>query len=711
MTRRLSRRALLGHSAAAAGVLALRGAGGRARAAEAAAASAGPPAAGELPRVVLALYKSSEHANDVEGRRPKTATLNEVHNWAQMPLNWLGLMVEYHDIDRGLPDERTMARYRGVVTWFQSEEMAAPLDYLRWLGAQMRAGRRVVILEYLGALRDRGTLRTVDLAQVNEALAPSGLEFLGNWSGNQKMIELRRKDPKMMEFERPLPPGLPYYQQVRARAPGSRAHLVLARRDLPDSESQMVVTGPWGGFAAAEYVRFQFPGESGAQWWLDPFAFFREALGVGDWPRPDTTTQCGRRICYSHIDGDGLRNRSEVSPGASSGQVLLDEILSRYGLPTSVSVVVAEVEPTLLGSPEFHELARAIFRLPNVEAGSHSYTHPLDWEKRTRSFALSGIPYSVETETAGSIRYIEERLLPPGKRVRLFQWSGSTRVSEDAIAILARLGVPNINGGDTMRDRDWPSYTRVAPLMRQVGRQWQTYTSASNENLYTNLWTGPFYGYRHVVETFENTEKPRRVAPVNLYYHFYSAERVAALVSLRYVHEWVGRQPLARLFTSEYLAIVEGFRTARIARVAAGWRVWEHGALRTVRFDDTRATVDLARSQGLLGYVHHQGALYVHLAGPEPALIVLGDRPPQTPYLVQASHRVTGWSREASRVTLSLSGVGPKLVELAGFPADREIAVELRDAAGSRRERARTGRDGRLTVRAGEAADVDVRLG
>jgi hypothetical protein len=324
---------------------------------------------------------------------------------------------------------------------------------------------------------------------------------------------------------------------------------------------------------------------------------------------------------------------------------------------------------------------------------------------------LSGIPYSVETETAGSIRYIEERLLPPGKRVRLFQWSGSTRVTEDAIAVLARLGVPNINGGDTMRDREWPSYTRVAPLMRQVGRQWQTYTSASNENLYTNLWTGPFYGYRHVVETFENTEKPRRVAPVNLYYHFYSAERVASLASLRYVHEWVGRQPLARLFTSEYLAVVDGFRTARIARTAPGWRVWDHGALRTVRFDDTRAGVDLARSQGVLGFVHHQGSLYVHLAGPEPALIVLGDRPPQTPYLVQASHRVTAWVREAARVRASLSGMGPKLIEVAGLPPDREIAVEIRDGAGSRSERPRIGPDGHLTVRAGEAADVEVRLG
>jgi polysaccharide biosynthesis protein PelA len=702
VSRRISRRALLGGTAALAGARAL---GRPGRAAEAAG-----DAPAELPRYVLALYKSSELDNDVQGRRAKSATRNEVHGWAQMPLNWLGLMVEYHDIDQGLPDEREMARYRGIVTWFQTEEIAEPLAYLRWLGAQMRAGRRVVILGYLGALRDRRTLRTLDLAQINEALAPSGLEFLGNWTGNQLVIELRRKD-RMMDFERPLPPGLPYYQQVVCRRGDSRPHLVLARRDLPNSESHLVVTGPWGGFAAAGYAQFQFPGEGGAQWCIDPFAFFREALGVGDWPRPDTTTQCGRRIFYSHIDGDGLRNRSEVRSGASSGQVILEEILSRYRLPTSVSVVVAEIEPTLLGSPAFHELARAIYALPTVEAGSHSYTHPLDWEKRTRSFAPAGVPYSVETETAGAVRYMEERLLPTGKRVRLFQWSGSTRVTEEAIAILDRLGVPNINGGDTMRDREWPSYTHVAPLMRQVGRRWQTYTSASNENLYTHLWTGPFYGFRHVIDTYENTERPRRVAPVNLYYHYYSGERVASLAALHYVHEWVLRQPLARIFTSEYLAIVEGFRTARIARTADGWRISAHGALPTVRFDDTRAHLDLDRSSGVLGYLHHQGALYVHLAGPGPALLVLRDRPPASPYLVQASHRVTAWKRDGSRVALTLAGLGEKVVELGAIAPDRDVVVEILEGTALRRLRVRSGADGRLTVRAGEASQVEVRVG
>jgi hypothetical protein len=107
VSRRISRRALLGGTAALAGARAL---GRPGRAAEAAG-----DAPAELPRYVLALYKSSELDNDVQGRRAKSATRNEVHGWAQMPLNWLGLMVEYHDIDQGLPDERVMARYRGIV--------------------------------------------------------------------------------------------------------------------------------------------------------------------------------------------------------------------------------------------------------------------------------------------------------------------------------------------------------------------------------------------------------------------------------------------------------------------------------------------------------------------------------------------------------------------------------------------------------------------
>ena len=62
-------------------------------------------------------------------------------------------------------------------------------------------------------------------------------------------------------------------------------------------------------------------------------------------------------------------------------------------------------------------------------------------------------------------------------------------------------------------------------------------------------------------------------------------------------------------------------------------------------------------------------------------------------------------------VAVALAGLGEKVVEIGGLGANRDVAVEIRDAAGARRERTRTGADGRVTVRGGEAGAVEVRLG
>jgi hypothetical protein len=120
--------------------------------------------------------------------------------------------------------------------------------------------------------------------------------------------------------------------------------------------------------------------------------------------------------------------------------------------------------------------------------------------------------------------------------------------------------------------------------------------------------------------------------------------------------------------------------------------------------------VDLARSSGVLGFVHHQGALYVHLAGPDPAHLVLTDRPPRTPYLERSSHRVTAWSQADGRLVVGVTGLGAKVVELAGLPPDRDLAVQIRDGAGARPLRARVGTDGRLSLAAGDASEVEIRL-
>ena len=81
----------------------------------------------------------------------------------------------------------------------------------------------------------------------------------------------------------------------------------------------------------------------------------------------------------------------------------------------------------------------------------------------------------------------------------------------------------NMNGGFTTISKAEPSLTLVAPLGIMKGDYYQIYAPMQNENVYTNLWNGPFYGFERVIETFEMTDKPLRFKPVNIYYHAYIA--------------------------------------------------------------------------------------------------------------------------------------------------------------------------------------------
>ena len=80
------------------------------------------PANGQqVRRHVLALYDSKA------GETPKE---NHVHMNAEVILNHLGCVVDYHDLQSGLPDDGSMQKYRGVLTWFYRNEMDAPVAYL-----------------------------------------------------------------------------------------------------------------------------------------------------------------------------------------------------------------------------------------------------------------------------------------------------------------------------------------------------------------------------------------------------------------------------------------------------------------------------------------------------------------------------------------------------------------------------------------------------
>ncbi|MEK6543804.1 MAG: hypothetical protein AABZ44_05160, partial [Elusimicrobiota bacterium] len=141
----------------------------------------------------------------------------------------------------------------------------------------------------------------------------------------------------------------------------------------------------------------------------------------------------------------------------------------------------------------------------------------------------------------------------------------------------------------------------------------QVYAASNNENVYTDLWKGPFYGFKDVTETYQRTEDPIRVKPLNIYYHFYSGEHLASLRALQRAFHYAAKQSLHKIHTSEYIRMVEDYFATRIRSIDGGFAVTTGGHLRTVRFDDTARTLDRSRCQGVSGAKREKGSLYVFL--------------------------------------------------------------------------------------------------
>jgi hypothetical protein len=98
---------------------------------------------------------------------------------------------------------------------------------------------------------------------------------------------------------------------------------------------------------------------------------------------PDVTTENGHRLWMAHVDGDGFLNRAELPGTPFASEVIRSQILEKYALPTTVSVIEGEIGPTGLYphlSPELEAIARAIFKIPTVELASHTYSHPFYWK-------------------------------------------------------------------------------------------------------------------------------------------------------------------------------------------------------------------------------------------------------------------------------------------------------------------------------------------
>lgn len=634
-----------------------------------------------VPRQILMLYDGA------------SSPMQTQLNWyVAAVLNHLGYATRSIDVDTAsLPRLPMQGRIAGVVTWFSRHNVKRSEYVYQWLQRQIAAGIPVAVMGRFGFPTD----------QLH--LGPWGLVPGPSPGDGLSVVSVRHQDPALLGFEGKVHPQLENFFPLRLKS----GHAALSLVRDGQVEDAVAIT-KWGGYALSPYVVSYLPQgtlpekEGQSQWILNPFAFFTQALRLKPMPAFDTTTLSGNRVMFAHIDGDGFASASYVPAyrGQPAAKVVLEAILKRYKLPVTASVIAGEfVDDGLLSAAQVAAnipIAKAIFALPWVEIGSHTYSHAFDWRALEKDpdlsaglhltktddangklgyVAVAGLKYGYnlpipgyrfndKTEIAGSTEIINRKLAPPGKKTVIYQWPGDTDPGAKALAMTYQDGLLNINGNNSSISAQWPSLTNVAPLGVWKGDYFQVYAPDANEDQFTDGWKPPYCGYAKVLQTFRMTEAPRRLGPINIYYHYYAGARPCALAALQSVYAWTVAQPITPIFTTHYARMALGFEYAALARQGRAWILGGYGADQTVRIPKSMGYPDMEKSRNVAGFNDANDARYITLGPGGRARLVLRPHAPQTPYLRAANAPVNFLEQHPGSLALGFNGQVPLRVSL-----------------------------------------------
>lgn len=571
-----------------------------------------------------------------------------------MPLNYLGYGAEYVDYNK-LPVVVSPSRYAGVVVLLGAQGGAAAQKKLaQWLEQRVDEHVPLVLMDdvlpMLGAL---GAKLGVELPTPAQSLAP---------------VAIAQQAP-IVGFERQPRPPINEFTSIRLRT----GRPLLTLRQGPGEQVAAAIT-PWGGYVMAPFGAVTLSNNEESRWVINPFLFLQQALQLPDMPVPDVTTESGRRMLLVHMDGDGFVSRSELPGNPLAGEAVRDRVVKKYPVPMAISVIEAELSAQGL-YPQFsvqaESVARDIFGAPHVEIASHSYSHPFNWRKavagsggETYNLRLPGYQFDLQREIEGSILYIEKQLAPPGKKVRLFLWTGDCIPGRDALVWAQRLGVMNMNGGDTIATRSRPTITQVEGLGVERNGLFQVFAPNQNENVYTNEWRGPFYGFDRVIETFEFTETPRRLKPINIYFHTYLTTKVAGMRSLDKVFAYALAQEITPVFASDYARKVQDFARVSVSRTASGWRVRGLEHVHTLRASTSLGVPQIRGSESVGGFSQRGEDVYLHLSGTSAEVLFAPTELPEV-RLVSANARLESMQKTTSGYRWNLTGHVPLEFTLA----------------------------------------------
>ncbi|MGY2184771.1 hypothetical protein D3C81_238240 [compost metagenome] len=580
---------------------------------------------------------------------------NAGHTYLGGLLEYLGYRVDYLPANSSMPDYRFSGLYAGVITWMTSGSPQDAAAFNRFISARLDEHVPVVFFSGL-PIEDRVLLKRMGLTRE----APPGTQTLTVTHQDKALVGA---------FEAPVEPRSRDLTAVSVLPKGPTPALSLS--NAAGETFDPVVIGDWGGLALAPYL-LEVNNER-SRWILDPFAFLKASLRLPEQPRPDTTTENGRRIATVHIDGDGFPSRAEVRGTPYAGRHTLDDYIKPNPFLTSVSIVEGEISPRGMFphlARELEPIAREIFANPKVEVATHTFSHPFfmqpDKARKRENFkpeyglnmAIPGYDkIDFYREVVGSRDYINQQLTTPEKPVKMVFWPGDALPSASTLKIAYDAGLKNVNGAETMMTKADPSLTGLNPLLRPTEGGLQYYAPIINENLYTNLWHGPYYGFRELIETFELTDSPKRLRGLHLYYHFYSSTKQASIKAMHEIYGYMREQNPMSLWMSDYIDRLHGLYQASLARTADGsWQIRGMDALRTVRLDPQMGWPDLLRSQGIAGVRDIPQGRYVALSSDRALLVLRPDRDGR-PALEEANLPLLSWQYlDDQRVSFSFAG-------------------------------------------------------
>ena len=629
----------------------------------------------------------------------------------QMALEWMGYEMEFHDVGKGRPPETLDTKYCAVIVDSALEFPFADEDfYLRWLITQRDHKLKLLFLggypgdrpdlklEMATALGIRGSLEDITAATM------------------PKFIAVDKAVVNADLLIHPRTNGL-----VAAQAPeDAKVWLSELVKDGRGAEKtcDAIYTASWGGAILEPYLYFKTsPDDVHAI--IDPFAFLATILPANAFPVPDATTRDGLRLFETHIDGDGFSTLSKKQLNVTCAEIVRDEFIKKYPFPFTVSVIQAEMEGLLKDqSPQdrlkYEEIARSIFALDNVRGASHAFSHPFVWIpdrdiEGARGYATPWLEFAeaktypkfdLKREIEGSVRYIQDSLMPKGKQLEVFLWSGNCRPSGEALKMVSNLGLEALNGGNTTINRRADGIASISSKDTFMDGELQVYSPVQNEYTYTNGFTGPLYGgYRLVIDTFQRTGEPRRLKPVNVYFHFYSAQSGESQAALSDVFEWCAKQPLHNISAKDFVQLAKDCRATQIINAGPQrWVALNQGKCRTFRVPAKWGAPHLTTSEGVTGFNVEKDQIYLHTDGRERVVMDFSKGPEKKPWLVYSSGEIELSKVTQDEIVGKVQDLRPSDIVFAGLPPNQMFDINYSEPNESKKLSARVDKDGRLAL-------------